>query len=373
MLIARRLLRGGANGSIFGKRAEAYSAAGNIVAGAGVEGNTSIGNGGSYAGYGDLGQAGAPAGGQTNEPYGLLETPSFLGSGGGAARDEAPGGNGGGRIKIQASIIINNGIIRANGGAGVAFSFLRSGGGSGGSILIDCGTFTGSGSIEANGGNGFQTGCCSASGGGGGGRIAIYYDSFNFNSNNISCAGGSSPAFDQNFNAHGGAGTIYLKDNGLTSGLLILDNNFRNTTLNTLLHTQVTFFDSIRILETARLNLTTVTVNSINLEHGISIESNSTILVSPNFTLFSSNSSGPDIQAVGNSYLQFAPSSIISIDYLALNNSIFDCFINQSYSSSTFLMNNNSKLNIWNNSVFAYSDRFDPPIPIWSDPTIPEV
>ena len=118
------------------------------------------GNGGSYGGLG----AGPNPGTTT---YGSAFAPTDLGSGGsGAYGIGAPGGAGGGAIRLVVSgTLTDNGTITANGATAPS----NTGGGSGGSIYVTTGTITGSGIFTANGG---ATG---ATTGGGGGRIAIDY------------------------------------------------------------------------------------------------------------------------------------------------------------------------------------------------------
>jgi hypothetical protein len=74
---------------------------------------------------------------------------------------------------------------------------IRSGSGSGGSIYIVTSTLSGEGIFQANGGAGEV--------GGGGGRIAIYYDTFTFDLDNIKALGG------QGSYAVGQDGTVYIE------------------------------------------------------------------------------------------------------------------------------------------------------------------
>ncbi len=132
-------------------------------------------DGGSYGGRG--------GGSNSNPLYGTPQNPNEQGSGGGAVG--APGGNGGGLIRITATTLVLNGAIRANGGpTGIGGS---ASGGSGGGIRIDVGAISGTGSVSANGSSASPTG-----GGGGGGRIAVYYSSnTDFNLANITVSGGT--------------------------------------------------------------------------------------------------------------------------------------------------------------------------------------
>jgi len=180
-----------------------------------------VGGGAGYGGYGAAGlvptpQAAVAYGGLT---YGLVSTPTDLGSGGGGNPSTIVGGAGGGAINLNVTGVLQvYGTISAAGGAGNSPS---AGGGSGGSIFLTVGTLSGSGVIAANGGAGNDSG-----GGGGGGRIAIVYGAYDF-SGVVSAYGGSGYAA-------GGAGTIYTKANSQSWGLVVADNGGQagtNTTL----------------------------------------------------------------------------------------------------------------------------------------------
>ena len=170
-----------------------------------------IGGGAGYGGYGAAGGApvslaggGAAYGGST---YGSVTAPTLMGSGGGG-NSYAPGGAGGGAIRLNVTGILEvDGRISAAGGAGLNAS---SGGGSGGSIYLTVGTLAGSGVISANGGMGNYLG-----GGGGGGRIAIVYAVYDFL--------GLTSAYGGSGYATGGAGTVSLIANQ-SSPLVVVDN-----------------------------------------------------------------------------------------------------------------------------------------------------
>ena len=189
-------------------------------------GNTTSGaaggqSGGSYGGYGY--SYSNTYSGNRNEVYGDFRNPNELGSG--AAR----GGRGGGLIRITAGDMILDGSIRANGQSRLS-SGLYEGGGSGGGIRLDVISLSGTGYIQANGGAGkyYSSGSRYNGGSGGGGRIAVYYDDISgFDTNRIYAYGGQN---SQNYN--GGAGTIFLKQNDLSAGLLkMANNNYTNTTI----------------------------------------------------------------------------------------------------------------------------------------------
>jgi hypothetical protein len=171
------------------------------------------GTGGSYGGLGgqyDLNYN--PSG-----TYGDFTNPQYLGSGGGAWGG-SDGGDGGGRIRIEASeAVIINGAIRANGGVGAGSV---AGDGSGGSVLIQTSRLSGDGFITANGG-GSGIGV-----GGGGGRVAIYCDyveaAHNLNNLYNLMAFGGRGGYDTRRSS---AGTVYLKYSNQLYGNLYVDDN----------------------------------------------------------------------------------------------------------------------------------------------------
>ena len=157
--------------------------------------------GGTYGGKG---------GGNSKELYGSSTQPTDLGSGGGGFT-VAPGGAGGGAIKIEIQdTLALDGIISANGENGDYdvrdHSFSFGGGGSGGSIYIITTNFTGPGLIQANGGDGGKSDSIFGGGGGGGGRIAIYSQVNNF-SEVVQAKGGAGAGYEV-----GQDGTIYLSE-----------------------------------------------------------------------------------------------------------------------------------------------------------------
>jgi hypothetical protein len=198
-------LRGGSNGSAFGTSGEAFDpVSGAIIEGAKTDSFAVVPAGGSYGGRGVADPATT-----TNNPYGVVEDPSQLGSGG-ASYHTFPGGNGGGLVRITAGNVNVDGTILADGGIGNGDAA-----GSGGSIRIDTGTLTGSGTITARGGNvNNKTGCAS------GGRIAIYFDTMTLPQANLLVPGGVYPV-QAGFNA--GPGTVFLKDHAQALGDLIAD------------------------------------------------------------------------------------------------------------------------------------------------------
>jgi large repetitive protein len=183
---------------------------GNKVGGFGAFGQTlgfasgaGVGTGGTHGGLG-----GQYSNGQTNPAYGSLTEPLDLGSGGGALA--AVGGDGGGRIRIDAGQIANDGVIRADGGLPRGSA---DGAGSGGSVLIQARDLTGSGLITANGG-----GVTSNYTGGGGGRVAIRYSNvLGLPTGNVRAIGGPG------YYGVGGHGTVVFQGPGAVHGDLVID------------------------------------------------------------------------------------------------------------------------------------------------------
>jgi hypothetical protein len=139
--------------------------------GKGTKTVSSYGGGAGHGGNGGRGHAGTGGG-----YYGLTLFPTTLGSGGVTSR----GGKGGSAIKIAAQNITINGSIDASASEAQIVGSTEGSGGAGGSIYIIANSLSGSGTVKADGtdGKGY-------SGGGGGGRIAIYADTSEFNSDNI--------------------------------------------------------------------------------------------------------------------------------------------------------------------------------------------
>ena len=116
-------------------------------------------SGGSHGGRGGA-ESGTTLEANEAVPYGSSIVVNSAGSKGGN------GGEGGGLLKIQASGLILDGSIRANGKHGRIDR--KSGGGSGGGVAIQCTTMWGTGDIDVRGGLGRKYG-----GGGSGGRISV--------------------------------------------------------------------------------------------------------------------------------------------------------------------------------------------------------
>lgn len=202
--------------------------------------------GGSYGGLGGWGSAGCCPGSE----YGDYADPREHGSGGGgsSAWTAYSGGNGGGVVIIVADSLTVDGSILAN-GSNASFT---GAGGSGGAINISVETLAGLGEISADGGS--NTGPSTIhGGGGGGGRVAINY-TINSYTGTASATGGSG------YN-HGGAGTIFWRENGNAYGRLLLDNEGRNARADTTplqggTFETLTVRNGARLAETGGLQLT---------------------------------------------------------------------------------------------------------------------
>jgi hypothetical protein len=143
-------------------------------------------------------------------PYGNLFAPQDSGSGGGCIVAD-----GGGVVGIDTDSIYIDGAIGASGRRGDLCTF-QSGGAAGGAVFIVTNIFAGGGFIGAN---------SAIIGGGGGGRISIRYStdkSADGIENHLDASGIRSNAGPT---LVGGAGTIYLFQNGVSAyGRLIVDN-----------------------------------------------------------------------------------------------------------------------------------------------------
>ncbi|MBW1859722.1 MAG: hypothetical protein JRI70_06495, partial [Deltaproteobacteria bacterium] len=156
--------------------------------GQGFRGSQGPGRGLERAGGGYGGRGGNSVGADGGSTYGSADSPTALGSGGGAnAGLYYRGGPGGGAIKlVVAGTILVDGTLSANGSNGTYSGGADGGGGSGGSIWIASGTLSGSGTVSANGGMGFREQYVGA---GGGGRIDVSDTVYDF-TGAITAAGG---------------------------------------------------------------------------------------------------------------------------------------------------------------------------------------
>jgi hypothetical protein len=163
---------------------------------------------GAGAGHGGFGSAAANTNGGVS--YDSITSPGLTGSGGGSLSATSGSAGGGAAFLTVKGVCTINGVISANGTAGIVAG---AGGGSGGSLHLVAGAISGTGKISADGGNGDVF----TSGGGAGGRIALYFGS-NLFSGIISAHGGAGVGLA------GGAGTIYFKTNSSPVAQLIIDN-----------------------------------------------------------------------------------------------------------------------------------------------------
>jgi len=264
--------------------------AGGQGTGAGFASSSGIRGGAGHGGFG----AANPAG--YGGAYGLMQSPSSVGSGGGngGGYGYAPyGGAGGGALRLTVTGALTvNGRISADGRNGE----LSSGGGSGGSLWITAGTLTGSGVISANGGSGNGL-----AGGGAGGRISIGYAANVFSGLISACGGGGY--------GRGGAGTIYTKANSQPVGELLMDNGGllgTNTPLSKASSMPTTPFNltisggAAARLETPFLLLSNLNIGPGGLLTGLSSQSNLILAVLRNVNI----ASGGAISVDGKGFAQ---------------------------------------------------------------------
>ncbi|MCB1102640.1 MAG: Ig-like domain-containing protein, partial [Kiritimatiellae bacterium] len=186
---------------------------------------------GSYGGIGGI-VSGVP-----NNLYGSVTAPIELGSGGSSNGGSTwKGGNGGGRIAINAINIAADGPIRANGDPNLGDN---SGSGSGGSVYLITRTLSGTGWVVANGG-GNQVG-------GGGGRVAVHHiDLATKDPTQIRALGGDGTTVD------GGNGTVFLLGFGSSNGTLVVDGQGVSSPFSSLPIPVGFTFDNIIIRNNAR-------------------------------------------------------------------------------------------------------------------------
>ncbi len=234
-----------------------------------VAGSTRV-SGGSYGGLGASAVGGVP-----NAVYGNLVAPVDLGSGGSRSEHyDDQGGDGGGRMQIQAVNIVADGAVDADGGAGSTSGGYDAGCGSGGSIYLIVRTLSGNGYVHADGGLNEVPG--------GGGRVAVHYmDMATMDSGHLSAAGHDS-TFDS------GDGTVFLKGVDETNGTLIIDGQGTGTAFaplpippglifdNIIIQNQarVVIDDRLVVTDTIRLLTGSVLTHGDGNEDGLDIEAN---------------------------------------------------------------------------------------------------
>jgi hypothetical protein len=193
--------------------------------------------GSTYRSAGSYGGLGAQWEGTSNPVYGSMTSPAALGSGGSCGAGNTPGGIGGGWVSIHATNIANDGTISANGTGGQGN---WAGSGSGGSVAITTSTLSGAGTIQANGGVSEL--------GGGGGRIAVNYtDLATFDTTHIQSLGGAGNI------GTGADGTVLLKQLASGNGALVIDGYNAATGYTSLTVPAGYVFDSISLLNGARV------------------------------------------------------------------------------------------------------------------------
>ena len=289
----------------------------------------------------------------SNLPYGKLENPIFLGSGGSSSCGfGSKAGNGGGRISIISDKLIINGRISANGNEGVEINQNDfSGGGSGGSIKINVGEISGTGEIEAKGGDGsFKVRLDNRRGGGGGGRIAIFYTSSNFPEDNIYVKGG----FGNTGEYSGSSGTVYLKQEN-EKGKLIINNGNLETTLLTPLLTSISDFLDWEIKNNGTLNLEGLGFSTgINIQNQLIISSSGYLEAGENVDISFLNVNDFDILLQSKGTLSIEKGSDLKFDKLSIDNGRLITKKSLSFQSiDDLLLASNGQLEILDNSSLS--------------------
>ncbi len=342
-------LRGGNNGHQFGIDGEVFDENGMIV---GANGGRHQGAGASYGGRGANGTGGG-FNGIANLPYGLLEDANYLGSGGGGtdwASVFHKGGNGGGKLRVTAGTVINNGVIRANGGNGVSGGGPSSGAGSGGSIRLEVDALSGSGFITAYGGVGAQQ--SGRSGAGGGGRIAIFYNQSTSPLENIFVRGGSG-------GNRGSTGTIYLKNNAEISGSVIIDNSNLTSSFATPLKSALDTFQRLTVLNQAVLDITQTDITAFTLEQQLELKNSAHLLLGSGVSMTVLNNSGFDVDIQSGAALTFRPGASFNANSILLSGGILNSGIDLDFPDPTdFQLTASSTVNILDSTIFSIS-QFD--------------
>ena len=145
--------------------------------------------------------------------YGSATAPTNHGSGGGTRGTDGGSGHGGGTIRIEATGAVrieNGGRIVANGNAGGVWS---AGGGAGGSIWISCDELAGNGLISADAG---ASGTGGYTPGSGGGRIALEYNTWNWQGTNTAWYSWGNTSYGP-----GDPGTVYLNGTNIFTTVIV--------------------------------------------------------------------------------------------------------------------------------------------------------
>jgi hypothetical protein len=183
------------------------------------------GSGGSHGGRG--GQA--LGGGAAADGHDAPNAPALPGGGGCgvlAGGVQAPGGNGGGVLFLQAGTLLLQGRIEVS-GAGAArpelFDDSRSGAGGGGAISMVVSSLSGSGSVLADGGAAKGSSAGGHGGAGGGGRVALVAAERSGFTGILRAAGGSVLPGPADASARGGPGTLFFRLPSESEGELTVD------------------------------------------------------------------------------------------------------------------------------------------------------
>ncbi|MCB9284728.1 MAG: hypothetical protein H6563_11685 [Lewinellaceae bacterium] len=353
--VSYRGLRGGGNGSSFGSHGETYNSQGSIVSANNYGSDQSAG--GSYGGYGARGYDGYTGAfsGQTPTPYGVMENPLQLGSGGAGSGGGTRGGNGGGFVIINANQCIINGGIYANGADGTGSPSLPCGsGGSGGGINITTNSLSGTGVIRAIGGSGYHKGGGSGTtiddygGGGSGGRIAINYENNTFPVGNIlACSKITYGGSVGNKNA-GAAGTIFLHKPSAGTKDFIIDNNSAESFSYTPLFSNYTDFNSIVTDNEAKFYLNENEISGpINVGQPITVKNNSEFKLEQNTVVNVPNPDGFDLNIESGGKVVFLEGSIFSGNAIRAGGGTLETYVDRSFEpASDFELSANGGLNI---------------------------
>lgn len=340
----RGLRGGGTAGSIFGLAAEAYDQNGQIISG------SSSAAGGSYGGRGGARDI------ASNQNYGNIESPDFLGSGGGISSSgfSPRGGNGGGRITINTTNIIVGGGIKANGSLGTE-SFGRYGGsGSGGSIKISATNVSGTGIIETNGAIGVQTFPSNAKdgGGGGGGRIAIVYDNLNLTLDQIHSLGGTKGYTFLSDNLNASQGSIYLKQNN-EEAIVIMDNNSSISNHPAGFLTAVSVFKQLVFSEFSNTLIGTGSSSTIEVQDSILVNTNAIVVVESGISIIN-NSANSELLSQSNGSITFLEGSSVDLNATNLDGGSLEVYIDfntQNNNNNNFVIQNNGSFQIDGNTT----------------------
>ena len=240
---------------------------------------------GSYGGFGGVVE------GAANPPYGQPSFPVYLGSGGSCGPNSRVGGNGGGRVSIQASeSLVVNGRILANGGN--ASADYAPGGGSGGSVNIATPLLRGTGTIAANG--------AGPEVGGGGGRVAVRYDTLGASGDDLGGLRSITAFGAHGTNSWGSAGTVLMKRGDQAYGDLYIDDNMSDTNTSSA-WTPLTPLGFGKVVALKSDTLTTTGAVRLAVNGLVGLEVNPNIAQSQTFTVLSNTATTITVDLRGKS------------------------------------------------------------------------